>query len=151
MVSAESLLALTALLFVKHFFADGPLQTSHQVINKGRFLHPAGLTHAGVHAAGTALCLALWAPSAVGLEGLTAGVLLGFAGLLIGEFVIHYFIDFAKCQADARYRFSELREIDGGAPRLVINDTMFFMVFLLDQLAHALTLILIVYCIAGLV
>lgn len=141
----ESLLLLTALLFVKHFFADGPLQTSYQVANKGRFLHPAGFAHAGVHVLGTGLCLALWLLAIGRIGDLSGGVAVGLASVLALEFVLHYFIDFAKCQVDARYRYSEMKVQADGVARLVINHTNYFMAFLLDQLAHALTLVLIVY------
>ena len=60
MFDASSIFALGALLFLKHFLGDGPLQTSWQVRNKGRLGHPAGLTHAGIHVLGSAGALALW-------------------------------------------------------------------------------------------
>lgn len=34
---------------VKHFLADFPLQTFYQLTNKGKYGHPGGVLHAGMH------------------------------------------------------------------------------------------------------
>jgi hypothetical protein len=44
----------------KHAVADFYLQTAYQYSNKGKYGHPGGIIHAGIHAALTPLvCLAL--------------------------------------------------------------------------------------------
>jgi hypothetical protein len=73
------------LLQAKHFLADFVLQTQWQAENKGKYGHPAGIVHAGIHVAGSALVLAPFA---------AAWMLL--LALLAGEFVVHYNIDWAK-------------------------------------------------------
>ena len=60
MVTPDTLMALAALLFIKHLAADGPLQTSYQVRYKGDFLHPGGLLHSSIHAFLTIVCLFAW-------------------------------------------------------------------------------------------
>jgi hypothetical protein len=80
-----ALLAVLVVLEVKHFVCDYPLQTVYQVKNKGKYGHPAGLIHAGLHIIGTAAAFLVITPTlAVG------------AAILVGEFVRHYHIDWAK-------------------------------------------------------
>lgn len=143
MTLVESLLVLTAMLFVKHFLADGPLQTPYQLAGKSKLLHPGGLAHAGIHAGLTGLCLAFWAallaPAGVDLFGL-----FGFAALVLLplEFVVHYLIDYAKCAVDALGRWSTTEIRPDGARLIVIEKCdAYFIAFLVDQLAHAITLI----------
>ena len=148
MTPIESLIFLAALLFVKHFAADGPLQTGYQVAHKGRFLHPAGLAHAGLHAALTAVCLGVWA-ALVDRDAVFGGwtqmdVALVLSLIIFGEFVVHYLTDYAKCAVDARYRWSSAEAGPDGQTRLIIENTKaYFTAFLLDQLAHALTYVAI--------
>lgn len=137
----QGLLALGAMLFAKHLVADGPLQTPYHLANKGRFLHPGGLAHAGVHTALSALCLGVWylvfAPASFTPEH--AAPVLGL--LLAVEFVLHYVIDFAKCQFDARFRLSTTVIADDGRRLTTIEGGGFFIAFLCDQTAHSLTYI----------
>lgn len=140
-------MVLAAMLFVKHLFADGPLQTPYQVINKGRFLHPAGLLHVGIHAGLTTLCLliwSLWLTASTGEAPAAASVLVLIVAL---EFVVHYLTDFAKCQTEARFSWSSRVTSATGAQVLQINSSMFFIAFLTDQTIHSLTYVGIVYLI----
>lgn len=130
----DSLLALAALLFIKHWLADGPLQTDAQAINKGVWLHPDGLAHAGSHALGTAICLALWSAT----TGASAP-LLALAALLTAEFVIHYLIDYSKCSVDAQLKWAESVVTDDGRRTILIKNKNFFFLFLADQTLHSLT------------
>jgi hypothetical protein len=53
-------LAATVVLMSKHAVADFYLQTPYQYLNKGKYGHPGGIIHAGIHVALTPLvCLAL--------------------------------------------------------------------------------------------
>ncbi len=149
MVDASSIFALGALLFLKHFVADGPLQTSWQVRNKGIFGHPAGIAHAGTHVLGSAAAFALW-PHVFGpsMEELQAH--LPFLGaLLAAEFVIHYFVDLAKCRLDAIFKCSERGSGRKGDPILHIRSVLFFHLFLADQTCHSLTYVAMLAIIIG--
>ncbi|MBV0911772.1 DUF3307 domain-containing protein [Anianabacter salinae] len=113
-------LALTAALLIKHFLADYQFQTLYMVQNKGRYGHPGGIQHAGVHAA----------------MSLPILVVAGFAPLLslaicVGEFVIHYHVDFMK-------------EVVSKRLGLTIQDKAYWSLFGLDQLAHQLTYVLMI-------
>lgn len=146
MIDTGDILALGALLFVKHLLADGPLQTSYQVSNKGRFLHPAGLTHAGTHVLLSLVAIALWPQVAEfgGYDVLRAQVGLVVA-ILVAEFVIHYFVDLTKCRLDRFFQFSKPGETVNGRRELIITHTGFFQLFLIDQTCHSLTYIAMMY------
>lgn len=142
-MTAESLIALAGLLFVKHFLADGPLQTDRQVANKGVWLHPDGLAHAGTHVGLTALCFGLW----IGVGGVAAplGLLLA---LLAAEFVIHYAIDFAKSRIDASVAWASRTVDASGRAVLQIHNSNFFILFLADQALHSLTYVALLLCLS---
>lgn len=148
MALTHSLLILLALLFVKHFFADGPLQTSKQVANKGKWLHPDGFAHAGTHAALSGVCILLW--SALFSSEISAGGLAALLGALLpAEFVVHYMIDFSKCALERNTDWSHVETGADGKRRLVIESDRFFFSFLLDQLGHALTYVAMVALLAA--
>lgn len=144
MTEIGSILALGALLFVKHFLADGPLQTGWQAQKKGVFLHPAGLLHAGVHAGLTGLCLLAWASLAPGAP--MDGSL--FGAIVIAEFAAHYLIDFTKVQLERRHGWASRPATPESGVILEIRDVRWFFAFLADQLAHSLTYIAILFWIA---
>jgi len=87
------LLAALALFQVKHYLADFHWQTLWMVETKGRYGHPGGLVHAGLHGLLSLPVLMVAAPFfAPGL----------FAALVIGEVVLHYHIDWSKARIVAR-------------------------------------------------
>jgi hypothetical protein len=105
---------LAALLYlqVKHFICDYPLQTGYQLLNKGTYGHPGGLIHAGIHVLFTIpVFLILTPPLAIGV------------GILVGEFVLHYNIDWTKQQIMARTGWQS-------------GDREFWWGIGVDQLAH---------------
>jgi hypothetical protein len=107
---------LAMLIFqIKHFLCDFVLQTTNQVLNKGRYLHMGGITHAGLHMLGSipALLILTRSPQLIGV-------------LILAEFLIHYHTDWAKAQVDRALR---------------LNDTtsLYWTIFGSDQLAHQLT------------
>lgn len=113
---------LALLIFqIKHFLCDFVLQTSSQVRNKGRYLHMAGITHAGLHTLGSipALLVLTQVPIVV-------------AALLLGEFLIHYHTDWAKAQIDRALRLND-------------TNTLYWTVFGSDQMIHQLTYLGMVY------
>jgi len=78
-------------LQVKHLVADYLFQTSHMFLNKGRYGHPGGLLHAGLHVGLTIVVLALFAvPVATVLS------------IAVVEFILHYHIDWTKEQLGKR-------------------------------------------------
>jgi hypothetical protein len=85
-------LAAVALLMLKHTAADFFFQTPYQYCNKGKYGHPGGFLHAGIHVALTPLVYLLLAP---------ASLLLAL-GIAAGEFVVHYHVDWAKEQFGQR-------------------------------------------------
>lgn len=109
-------IALFALLEIKHFLFDFVFQTPYQLKNKGRYGHPGGILHAGLHGAGTAIVLLILA--------IPWPVLIGIS---IAEILFHYHLDWAKERIVRR------------AGR--VNDAFFWRMIGLDQLLHQLSYI----------
>ncbi|MGZ8415594.1 MAG: DUF3307 domain-containing protein [Methyloceanibacter sp.] len=114
-------LAAVAVLMFKHAVADFYLQTPYQYLNKGKYGHPGGFIHAGIHTALTPLVYLVLLP----------GSLLIAVGLALGEFVLHYHIDWLKEQATHRNGWTT-------------SDRGFWFALGTDQLVHGLTYLLIV-------
>ena len=110
-----TLLTVLLILEVKHFVFDYPLQTGFQLRNKVTYGHIGGLLHAGLHVLGTSAIFLVVRPS------LLAGL-----GILVGEFLIHYHLDWAKGQ------FNKMNQ-------LTTNDALYWWGIGLDQLLHHLT------------
>lgn len=106
-------------LFGKHFVVDFPLQRQYQYSNKGTYLHPGGLLHAGLHGIGTWICFAWYAPLAA-------------TWLAWADAVIHYHIDWVKTNINTRM---------GWTPN---THDQFWWLLGLDQFLHALTYIWLV-------
>ncbi|MEZ5828566.1 MAG: DUF3307 domain-containing protein [Hyphomicrobiales bacterium] len=119
--TAILVLAAVAVLMMKHTAADFFLQTKYQYCNKGTYGHPGGLLHAGIHVALTPLVYLVIAPASLLLA----------AGIAVGEFIVHYHIDWAKEQITRRAGFTPQ------TPR-------FWHALGIDQLLHGLTYIVIV-------
>jgi len=114
-------LVAVAVLMLKHTAADFFLQTPFQYLNKGSYGHPGGLLHAGIHVALTPL---------VYLVILPTSLLLAF-GIALGEFAIHYHVDWAKEQITRR---------NGLSPQTA----GFWHTLGIDQFLHGLTYLAIV-------
>jgi hypothetical protein len=119
-----SILLLLLLLQVKHFLFDFVLQTSYQLRNKGTYGHPGGILHSGLHVLGTALVLPVVMPAA----GLWIGV-------LVGEFLVHYHIDWCKEQITRRWGKG--------------NGPFFWWMLGLDQFFHQVTYLAIAAILAA--
>ena len=92
--SVYVLLVALAMLTTKHLIFDFFLQTSYQWKNKGIYGHPGGLIHAGLHAMGTcAIFLVVTSTALVAM------------GIVAGEFLLHYHIDWAKEQIGRRTKW----------------------------------------------
>ena len=108
---------ILVLLFTKHYIIDFPLQTPYQWQNKGKYGHPGGLLHSGLHGAATFLILSFFTPLAY-----------LFA---IADFLTHYHIDWAKVKLNAYLQ-------------LTPENPRFWTLLGLDQYLHAMTYIALV-------
>ncbi len=106
---------------LKHFLCDFVLQTRRQSRTKGIYGHRGGIEHAGLHAIGSvpALLILTASPAAIG-------------AVVVGEFLVHYHIDWAKVRIDAARGWTD-------------HTSAYWIVFGLDQLLHQLTYIAIVF------
>lgn len=120
MSSQEALILYAfAYLAAKHFVFDFVLQRPYSFFrNKGIYGHPAGLIHAGLHVLGT-LPVFLILPTG------TWAIIV----IVIGEFAVHYHLDWTKEQIERRLTPSEATR---------------FLVLGADQLGHQLTYVGIV-------
>src|SRR5258706_15311750 len=89
-------LTLLILLQVKHFVCDFPLQGPFQYKNKGTYGHRGGILHAAIHAVGTSACFDV------------LGVPMAIAWIVTVEAVVHYHIDWAKMNINARMGWGPL-------------------------------------------
>jgi hypothetical protein len=114
-----TMLTLFLLFSVKHFVIDFICQTQYQWSNKGKYGHPGGILHAGLHGVGTAACLLAFA-----WEDIL------FLALLDAFF--HYHIDWAKMKINARMGWT------------ATTSEYFWWLLGLDQLLHMMTYIAII-------
>jgi hypothetical protein len=114
-------LAAIAVLMLKHTVADFFLQTPYQYLNKGTYGHPGGFVHAGIHVALTPLVYLVLVPSSLLLAGAIA----------LGEFAVHYHVDWLKEQVTHR---------NGWTAR----DPGFWHALGTDQLVHGVTYLTLV-------
>lgn len=116
------ILALLILLQIKHWYADFKIQTYMQTVKKGVWLHPAGLSHSLDHVWTSLVAMLIFSF----FHYLSASAILTVA---VVEGVTHYIIDFVKVKYGCK---------DNTKP-------LFWNQFGLDQLAHQLTYISIVW------
>jgi hypothetical protein len=109
-------------LFIKHFICDFPLQMFPWIYqNKGRYLHPAGIIHAGIHGVGTFVVLSFFIEIKLSI----------FYAII--DMLLHYHIDWAKINISRHYDLKP-------------NNSEWFWILLgLDQLLHHLTYFAIIY------
>lgn len=105
-------------LFVKHWYVDFVIQTQAEVENKGTYGHYDGVMHSAKHGFFTAVIFG----SAFG--NIATGLMMGFI-----DFVLHYHIDYVKMRFGTRDMYTKA----------------FWTQFGADQLAHALTYILLLW------
>jgi hypothetical protein len=116
---AQVVLEIFLVLEIKHYIFDYVVQTPYQFMNKGTYGHPGGFVHAGLHALGTmAAFLIITPPLALGVA------------IVLGEFLIHYHVDWTKEQLLKYWR-------------LTTKDGAYWRIYGADQLAHHLTYIAI--------
>jgi len=117
----NAILLAFIMLAVKHTIADYFLQTPYQYLNKGTYGHPGGIIHAGFHALLTLPVFLILPASSIALA----------IAIIVGEFVIHYHLDWSKEQLVKRYMLTHA-------------DAWFWHLFGLDQLGHMLTYVAII-------
>ena len=114
------ILGLVALLQIKHFICDGPLQTLAMVENKSIYGAWLGIVHSGLHGIGTLIVLLL--------AGFSIPVVIGLAVL---DFVIHYHVDFFKENIVKYFRWGT-------------KDAKFWWALSADQALHQFTYLILV-------
>lgn len=114
-------LAAVAVLMLKHTIADFYLQTPYQYLNKGTYGHPGGFMHSAIHVALTPLVYLVLVP----------GSLLIALAITLGEFAVHYHVDWLKEQITHRNGWTA-------------QDRGFWYALGTDQLVHGLTYLAIV-------
>lgn len=114
-------LVAVAILMLKHTVADFYLQTRYQYLNKGIYGHPGGLLHSAIHVALTPLVYLVLAPGSLLLAGTVA----------LGEFAVHYHVDWLKEQLTQRHAWTT-------------RDRGFWYALGTDQLVHGLTYLAII-------
>ena len=114
-------LAAVAVLLFKHAVADFYLQTAYQYSNKGKYGHPGGILHAGIHTALTPVVYLVLVPGSLVLA----------SAIALGEFLLHYHIDWVKEQVTLRNGWTA-------------QDRGFWYALGTDQFLHGLTYLAIV-------
>lgn len=122
MDGARLVLAAMGYLLIKHCAADFLLQTENQRRGKGDYGALGGITHSVTH-------VLLTAPIFLILPHIGVGAI---AALLAGEFAVHYHIDWAKDQILRRQGWTT-------------RDTAFWWALGIDQLAHGLTYVALLW------
>ncbi len=124
-MSAGTILWLLMLFQIKHLAADYLFQSGWMVRNKGRYGHPGGLLHAGVHGLCTVPVLLL-APVSMTVV----------AAVVVAEVVLHYHIDWSKVQIGRLLHLTPERQ-------------GYWIAMGADQFAHQVTYVLILAAVAG--
>ncbi len=81
----NTILILFLLLQAKHLIIDWFLQPPYMWQNKGTWMHPGGLLHAGLNALGTTACFVVLDPQPM-----------TYVAIFLTDFWLHYIIDFTK-------------------------------------------------------
>ena len=117
----QTALILLAALQVKHMVADFFLQTPRMLVDRNRYIHLGRMHHVAIHGGLSVLCfVVIGAPFSVILM------------LCAVETFVHYHIDFVKA-----------RHSDAAAHTPV--DAGYWRAFGLDQLAHQLTYVAMIW------
>lgn len=117
----QTALVLLILLQVKHLFADFFFQTPRMLAGRDEYLHVGRAQHAGLHAVFSVLAFLI-----VGTEPSLIFV------ICVAEFILHYHIDWGKGV------HSEIK-------KLPPSDAGYWRAFGIDQLAHQLTYVAMIW------
>lgn len=121
-IRMESILLLL-LLQIKHWYADFSCQTYEQTINKGKYGNLIGISHSVEHIAYSFLALLIFHMFVMPVAAST------IISIAIIEGIIHYHIDWVKVKFGTKN----------------MQSSLFWNQFGLDQLAHQLTYLAMVY------
>lgn len=113
------ILAFMSFFIIKHFVVDFLLQPPYMWKNKGTYGHPGGLLHAGFHSVVSFAFLAIFNPWMALIVS-------------IGEFVVHYHMDWFKMWYNAKKGWGANTH----------EEFWYFLGF--DQLVHYLTYIVMI-------
>jgi Protein of unknown function (DUF3307) len=113
---------LLSLFQIKHLVCDFFLQAPYQYLNKGKYGHPGGLLHVGIHCMGSIWVMAACRPD-----------LHRMFWLIIGEAIIHYHVDWAKIQIGDKFNWKPT------------NSDYFWWLLGIDQFVHQITYVVMVY------
>ena len=114
----DSIFTLLALLFVKHWYVDFVNQNSDEMLGKGVYGNAHGIMHSVKHGVGTFIIMWMFVgdwPFAFTIAAM--------------DFALHYHIDWIKVRWGSKDIYSKA----------------FWSQFGLDQLAHSLTYLLLVW------
>lgn len=114
-------------LMMKHYVFDYFLQLKYHFQDKHIYGAPGGIQHASLHGLGS--FIVLWP-----MTGWATAVLLGAF-----DATLHYHIDYIKSSSLAKAN-----------PPLTPNEQQYWIMHGIDQMAHALTYILMVWLVANL-
>jgi len=109
------IVAAIGLLETKHLFADFFLQSKRQLKYKGIYAHPVGMLHSAIHAVGSCVVFLIF-PATIVVAAL----------LVVGEFLLHYHIDWSKERLGSRFKLN-------------ITQNQYWRLFGIDQWLHHLT------------
>jgi hypothetical protein len=118
MTMFDSIFVLLGALFVKHYLVDFVLQTQEQIDRKGTYGDWVGFKHSFDHGAFTTVVFWLFG------MGSETSVWLGLL-----DMAVHYHVDYVKMRWGTKDMYTKA----------------FWSQFGLDQLAHSLTYIILVY------
>lgn len=110
-------------LFTKHIIADYYMQYPWMYRHKGKYGHPGGLAHAGLHGIFTYIVLMTFVSPLLSLS------------LALLDFVLHYHIDYIKSKAWDKANTNP-------------SEQLYWIIHGTDQFAHGLTYFLIVHLLA---
>ncbi|UTU08035.1 hypothetical protein CcrC1_gp349 [Caulobacter phage C1] len=123
-----NVLWLMLLLQIKHFVFDWVYQPPYMWKNKGTFGHWGGIVHSGLHAAWTALILALFGGVVLPPDAAMKVI----PWIALGEFIAHYLIDWAKMNINRKMGWT------------ATTHHAFWVLTGFDQLLHQLTYLAII-------
>ncbi len=135
----------------KHFLGDGVFQSNYQYANKGKWGHPGGLIHSGIHGVLTIPCVIV--PFYVAGIDKPFWYISLFAGLIaLCDFMVHYLIDLTKVRLTEAKGWAKMTQFGQDEKSvLTVNDNKFFIALMADQCLHFatyVTMIMIMMAIA---
>lgn len=121
-------IVLVALFILKHLVCDWLLQNHEMALHKSKFLHPAGIIHALINGVGTAVVIAIAAPTA----GFAVAIWLGVADMFS-----HYAIDYMKANANKAFKLEP-------------GQSLYWKLIAIDQTLHWIIYLIFMSFIGGL-